>query len=172
MDDEIIDPQEEYASLVRGLERADPNFCLHFVQCPRAKQDKLIKALQASIPEKTFGQITLTEAVRTLQDQIKAITLESNPDFVCIQGLEHSIAAYEQEGKALGWSESEFFRRGVPPILSYLNMQRENFRDNTKQGLIFLISDPKLLTYFIRRCPDFFDWRSGNHCLEDWNSPP
>jgi len=48
----------------------------------------------------------------------------------------------------------------VPRILGHLNLQRERFRDDFPFCFVFLV--PLFaLKYFMRRAPDFFDWRSG-----------
>ncbi|NJR58953.1 MAG: tetratricopeptide repeat protein [Cyanobacteria bacterium CRU_2_1] len=46
-------------------------------------------------------------------------------------------------------------------MLSHLNQQRENFRDHFPNICFVFIVPLFALKYFIRRAPDFFDWRSG-----------
>jgi tetratricopeptide (TPR) repeat protein len=49
---------------------------------------------------------------------------------------------------------------GVPRILGHLNLSRERFREHFPFSIVFCLPE-FALRYFIRRAPDFFDWRSG-----------
>jgi tetratricopeptide (TPR) repeat protein len=49
---------------------------------------------------------------------------------------------------------------GIPRILGHLNLSRERFREHFPFSIVFCLPE-FALRYFIRRAPDFFDWRSG-----------
>jgi tetratricopeptide (TPR) repeat protein len=76
-----------------------------------------------------------------------------------VRGLEKSLEADIKPGyKGLG---DYYNRNTIPPILSHLNQQRENFRDHFS-NICFVFLLPKFaIRYFVRRAPDFYDWNSG-----------
>ena len=153
------DPEEEYQTFVRTLERTE-GFRLFFVRCTPAEGERLIGRVKQDIPQKTVEILRLSKAIDTLYDQVENLTKQKQIDILFIQGLEYSFYEYEIEkfGEA---SERYFYSwKGVPRILNHLNQQRERFRDDFKICFVFIL--PQFgIKYFIRRSPDFFDWRSG-----------
>ena len=153
------DPEEEYQTLVRTLERTE-GFRLFFVRCTPAEGERLISRVKQDLPQKTVEVLQLDKAIDTLYDQVESLTKQKQIDIFFIQGLEYSFYGYEIEkfGEA---SERYFYSwKGVPRILNHLNQQRERFRDDFKICFVFIL--PQFgIKYFIRRSPDFFDWRSG-----------
>src|SRR5215216_903961 len=63
---------------------------------------------------------------------------------IFVSGLEHSIPSSE----------------AYPPILSYLNLNRELFRQELPYPLVIWLPE-YALTALARRAPDFWAWRSG-----------
>jgi tetratricopeptide (TPR) repeat protein len=163
-----LDTQEDYQALVRALRRKK-GFGLFFVQCSRDIGNQLTKRLPKDIPQKRFQHLLLEEPVETLYNCIDNLRQHESFDILLIQGLEHSLYAYEDTKRLAGWSNKELYAyswKGVPQILSHLNRQRERFRDNFDFCIAFLI--PRFVVdYFIQRAPDFFDWRSGLFKLDD-----
>jgi len=81
------------------------------------------------------------------------------------QGQQVMTAIRERfpQKRLAGWSSKEIYNyswKGVPPLLSHLNRQRETFKANLPIPLIFLVPS-FVIDYFVQRAPDFFDWRSG-----------
>ena len=54
----------------------------------------------------------------------------------------------------------------IPPILSHLNWQRENFRDQFRHLCFVFILPKYAINYILLRAPDFFDWGSGKIQIE------
>ncbi|MFZ1028394.1 MAG: tetratricopeptide repeat protein, partial [Limnoraphis robusta] len=156
------DPQDDYQAFIRGLQRRE-GFGLFFVECSPAEGEKLIEKVKNDIPQKTIKVLRLTEQTENLYAIVNDLPNRDNINILFISGLEHSLYNYELRKLTQGWSSREKYTyslKGVPPILSHLNQQRERFRDDFKICFVFLV--PKfILNYFIHRAPDFFDWRSG-----------
>ncbi|MEL7038892.1 MAG: tetratricopeptide repeat protein [Cyanobacteria bacterium J06592_8] len=155
-------PEEDYQAFIRGLRR-QKGFGLFFVECSPAEGEKLIQQVQKDLPRKIIEVLRLTEPTDDLYTKVNDLSNRDNINILFISGLEHSLYDYEQRKLTQGWSSREKYTyswKGVPPILSHLNQQRERFRDDFKMCIVFLV--PKfILNYFIHRAPDFFDWRSG-----------
>ncbi len=87
-------------------------------------------------------------------------------DVLFIRGLEYSIFEYEDQefGDISKRSQSKVYGgtwAGVPPVLAKLNMQRELFRDRFSHICFVFLLPHFAIDYFIRRAPDFYDWKSG-----------
>jgi tetratricopeptide (TPR) repeat protein len=155
--------EETYQDLVRSIRRTN-GFRLLFVRCNRGKNAQLIKNLTADLPQRKIQTLKIEEPIDNLYNRIAALPDLPQIDTLFIEGLEFSIFEYEdqefkdinQRSKAAVYSGST---KDVPPLFTHLNMQRERFRDNFPICMIFLVPD-FALNYFIRRSPDFFDWRS------------
>ncbi|MCG5057848.1 MAG: tetratricopeptide repeat protein [Limnoraphis sp. WC205] len=156
------DPEEDYQAFIRGLRRRE-GFGLFFVECSPAEGERLIQKVKQDIPKKTIEVLRLTEPIDNLYTIVNDLPNRDKINVLFISGLEHSLYNYELRKLTQGWSSREKYTyswKGVPPILSHLNQQRERFRDDFNICFVFLI--PKfILNYFIHRAPDFFDWRSG-----------
>jgi tetratricopeptide (TPR) repeat protein len=159
-----LDADEAYRSLVRSLRRTD-GFALLFVCCSPVQGDRIITAVRADLPSKTIEVLELKESIDNLYDHVDALPNCDQINVLFIKGIEHSIFAYEdREMNDINLrSQSSLYGgtwKGVPRVLGNLNLSRERFRDNFKFCFVFLLRE-FTFRYFIRRAPDFFDWRSG-----------
>jgi tetratricopeptide (TPR) repeat protein len=159
-----LDADEAYRSLVRSLRRTD-GFALLFVRCSPVQGDRIINDVRADLPSKTIEVLELKESIDNLYDHVAALPNHDQVNVLFIKGIEYSIFAYEdREMNDINLrSQSSVYGgtwQGVPRVLSNLNLSRERFRDNFKICFVFLLRE-FALQYFIRRAPDFFDWRSG-----------
>jgi len=152
----------EYKALVRSLKRRK-GFGLLFVECSPAAGERLIEDVKGDVAQKNVEVLRLEKAVVRVYDLVADILNGRAIDILFIMGLESSFYEYESLKRQKGWGSKDIYSyswKGVPPILDHLNQQRENFRDNFDVCFVFLV--PRfVVNYFIRRAPDFFDWRSG-----------
>ncbi len=153
------DPEEDYQTFIRTLERTD-GFRLLFVQCTPAEGKQLIARVKDDLPQKTIEVLCLEQPIENLYQIVEQLPNRERVNILFIQGLEHSFYEYEQI-KFGDTDERDFYSwKGVPRILNHLNQHRERFRDTFKICFVFLLR-PFSLKYFIHRAPDFFDWRSS-----------
>ena len=153
------DPEEEYQTFIRTLERTE-GFRLLFVQCTPAEGKQLIARVKDNLPQKTIAVLPLDKPIENLYQIVEQLPNRERINILFIQGLEHSFYEYEQI-KFGDTHERDFYSwKGVPRILNHLNQHRERFRDTFKICFVFLLR-PFSLKYFIHRAPDFFDWRSS-----------
>ncbi|HAG80460.1 MAG TPA: hypothetical protein DCL61_04630, partial [Cyanobacteria bacterium UBA12227] len=149
--------QAEYQALVRALKRRR-GFGLLFVRCSPAEGEGLIAKVREDIPQKRIDVLRLEKAIDNLYEIIESLPNKDELDILFITGIEKSLVDYIKPG--IGGQGHYYKGDTVPRILGHLNLQRECFRDNFKICFVFLL--PQFaLKYFIRRAPDFFDWRSG-----------
>ena len=162
-EDDKGDAEDEYAALRRSLSWTE-GFGLLFVDCTPATAEKLIEDIRKDLPQKRIDVLRLTEPIENLYAEIAKLQNLDNIDILFVQGLEHSIYDYEKAIKD-NTERHNYSLFSVPRLLGHLNLQRESFRDHFNICFVFLL--PKFaLTYFNRRAPDFFDWRSGLFKLE------
>ncbi|WP_152540436.1 tetratricopeptide repeat protein, partial [Aphanizomenon flos-aquae] len=149
--------EEEYQLLLRSIGWID-GFGLFFVECIPKQAERLIKRLKSDIPKKQIEVLKFTQPVDNLYNIVNDLPDRDNINILCIQGLEYSLNEYIKPGFG---GEGDYYKEdSVPRILSHLNFQREKFRDSFNICFVFLL--PKFaVKYFIRRAPDFYDWRSG-----------
>ena len=151
-------PDEEYQSLVRSLRRK-MGFGLFFVRCSPVGGQELIERVRADVPQKQADVLELKESIANLIDMIKVFPDIDNIKILFVVGLEKSLVEYIRTG--YGGQGDYYNLDTVPPILSHLNWQRDNFRDKFRH-LCFVFLLPRFaIKYIIRRAPDFFDWGSG-----------
>jgi len=163
--DEKPNEAESYRALLRAVERAK-GFNLQFVRCTPIKAKELIEKLKADLPQRKTDLLIVDAETENLYEQIVVLSEKQTADILFVQGLEDPMLAYEQrQGKDIlelsrgqgyggqGWEN-------VPLILGNLNLSREKLRDQFPITLIFFLPD-FALNYFIRRAPDFYDWRSN-----------
>jgi hypothetical protein len=82
-----------------------------------------------------------------------------------VVGLEKSLEKYIRTGYG---GEGDYYNLDeIPPILSHLNWQRENFRDRFRHLCFVFLSPSFAIKYISRRAPDFFDWGSGIFEIQD-----
>ena len=162
-EDDKGDAEDEYAALRRSLSWTE-GFGLLFVDCTPATAEKLIEDVRKDLPQKSIQVLRLTEPIENLYTEIAKLQNLDSIDILFVQGLEHSIYDYEKAIKD-NTERHNYSLFSVPRLLGHLNLQRESFRDHFNICFVFLL--PKFaLTYFNRRAPDFFDWRSGLFKLE------
>ncbi|MFM8293697.1 MAG: hypothetical protein ACKN9E_04020, partial [Microcystaceae cyanobacterium] len=159
-----LNAEESYQALRRALQRTK-GFSLFFVRCSPIQADHLINKIKKDLPQKQFKTLTLEDETENLSDLVANLPEKQNTNVLFIRGLEQSLLRYE-ERESLGLSlpsESKVYGgtwAGIPRILGHLNLSRERFRDSFSIAFVFLLPE-FALRYFIRRAPDFFDWRSG-----------
>jgi tetratricopeptide (TPR) repeat protein len=159
-EDVALDPAKEYRALVRSL-RWTEGFGVLFVQCSVAKGNDLVKQVRQDLAGKTIEVLALKAEDTNLFDCVAELPNLDEINVLFVQGLEHSIYAYEGSqawdtpSQAYTYSEAS-----VPRLLSHLNLNRELFYKQFKFFLVFLVPT-FVLKYVSRRAPDFFDWRSG-----------
>jgi tetratricopeptide (TPR) repeat protein len=154
--------------LVRSLDYAE-GFWLGFVKCNLAAQRRKAtadcKELLGPLGIRLI-EVELTEPVSellpVLKERIASEQSESGEMFspspvvergrsrdrrklaIFVSGLEYSIPSSE----------------AYPPVLSYLNLNRELFRQELPHPLVIWLPE-YALTALARRAPDFWAWRSG-----------
>ncbi|XWK86981.1 MAG: tetratricopeptide repeat protein [Phormidium sp.] len=151
------DPKEEYEALVRSLNWTD-GFGLLFVRCSPAEGEKLIQKVRQDIPQKNVEVLRLEQPIDNLYEMVDGLPNKDQINILFITGIEKSFVDYIKPGYG---GQGEYYKLdSVPRVLGHLNLQRERFRDNFNICFVFIL--PLFgLKYFIRRAPDFFDWRSG-----------
>jgi len=159
-----LSAEESYQAMRRALQRTQ-GFSLFFVRCSPIQAERLIDKIQNDLPQKQFKTLMLENETENLYDLVANLPDKQNTNILFIRGLEHSLLRYEEKeslGLALT-SQSKVYGgtwEGIPRILGHLNLSRERFRDSFAIAFVFLLPE-FALRYFIRRAPDFFDWRSG-----------
>ncbi|MEL6442130.1 MAG: tetratricopeptide repeat protein [Cyanobacteria bacterium J06621_8] len=161
------DAAEEYNALRRSLQRNN-GFGLFFVQCSPATGSDIIAGIKEDISHKKIDTLHFDQAIDSLYGEITAIPNLKEIDILFISGLEHSLIEYENytfnsNGENSNNNTEKRLtqdRQGVPRFLGYLNLQRDRFREEFATSFVFIV--PIFgIDYFIKRAPDFFDWRSG-----------
>ena len=156
--DVVNNPEEDYQAFLRGLLWHD-GFELAFVRCSPAGGVELIQKVRDDLPQKQIGVLELNEPIDNLINIVKDFPNQSQLDILFISGLEKSLIDYIHTG--YGGDGDYYNLDTIPPILSHLNWQRENFRDKFHH-LCFVFLLPRFaIKYILRRAPDFFDWGSG-----------
>ncbi len=148
---------EEYAALARALGWVE-GFGAFFVECSPAQGRELVTRLTNQL-EKRCQLVELQSEIKDLRQYILHL-----PDYQAIQvlfilGLERSFEPYIKAGYG---GEGDYYKEDTPiPVLGRLNLDREVLcRDLPQLAVVFML--PRYgIKYFIRRAPDFFDWRSG-----------
>ena len=165
---EPLTPAETYQAFTNALDLRS-GFGLLFLQCSPAEADRLIPKIRKDLPDKNIGVLELKEPIDNLFDLVAEREDRSSLNVLVIRGLEKSLESDIQPG--YGGLGDYYNLNTVPPILSHLNQQRENFRDHFR-NICFVFVLPKFgIQYFIRRAPDFFDWNSGLFELPDKLNP-
>jgi tetratricopeptide (TPR) repeat protein len=162
---------EEYTSLVRAVRRTHQRFKLLFVSCSPSQGEKIRGDLMADLPTKKYQLLDIKESIDNLYEAINNIPNLTELDVIFIRGLEYSIFEYEDRefGDISKRSQSKVYGGSwadVPPVLAKLNMQRELFRDRFPHICFVFLLPRFAIDYFIRRAPDFYDWKSGIYRFE------
>jgi tetratricopeptide (TPR) repeat protein len=149
-------PDEEYQALVRAL-RWTTGFGLIFVCCSKAQGRKLFESVRENMSRKV-QILSLDRPISNLYEIVNNLPDKGDIEILFIEGIERSLIEYIRPGHG---GEGDYYNLDtVPRILGHLNLQRERFRDSFRICFVFIL--PRYaLRYFVRRAPDFFDWRSG-----------
>ncbi len=156
--------EESYQALRRSLSRKK-GFNLLFVRCSPIQGKQIIKRINQDLPQKKTAILKLDLETDNIYEKIINFPNYQQLNILFVCGLETALLRYEEaesEGYQLS-SQSPVFGgtwAGIPKILGYLNLSRERFYEHFSFAIIFLLPE-FALRYFIKRAPDFFDWRSG-----------
>ncbi len=154
--------EEVVGDLLRALRRKR-GFGLFFVQCSPAQGQQVMAAIQERLPQKRLAEFELERDSKTLYGELLESYRAEPFEVACVTGVEQALYDYEDTKRIAGWSSEEIYNyswKGLPPLLSHLNRQREAFEANLPVALLFLVPG-FVIDYFVQRAPDFFDWRSG-----------
>lgn len=158
------DPEAQYQALQRSLRRRK-GFGLLFVQASPAKAQELLQRLQKDLPQKTIGTLTLTKPITNFHNLVAERPDLADLNILFIQGIEKSLEADIKPGYG---GEGDYYNLDtVPPLLSHLNQQRDNFRDHFGHLCFVFVVPPFALKYLIRRAADFLDWQSAIFTFAD-----
>jgi tetratricopeptide (TPR) repeat protein len=140
-------------------------FSILFLQCSPAEANQLIPRVRQEFPKKNIEVLDLVKPIDNLYKLVEGRADRTSLNILFVRGLEKSLEADVKPGyKGLG---DYYNLNTVPPILSHLNQQRENFRDHFG-NICFVFVLPKFaIRYFVRRAPDFYDWNSGLFKMSD-----
>ncbi|MEI6065032.1 MAG: tetratricopeptide repeat protein [Pseudanabaena sp. ELA748] len=160
------DAETSYKALRRAIQRG-VGFSLLFVRCTPVKGEEIVERIKTDLPQKQIEVLNLDANTENLYHLVENLTEEQSFDVLFIRGLEESLFQYEDREQLgiLGRSKGTGYGgnwESIPRILGHLNLSRERFRDNFKLCFVFLLPE-FALNYFIRRAPDFFDWRSNTY---------
>jgi tetratricopeptide (TPR) repeat protein len=155
--------EEVLGDFLRALRRKK-GFGLFFVQCNNPAQgERVMASIRKQFPQKRLQQFDLNRESETLYGEMQERYKLEPFAVACITGVEQVLFGYEDTKRLAGWTSQEIYNfswKGVPPLLSHLNRQREAFEANLPIALVFLVRS-FVIDYFIQRAPDFFDWRTG-----------
>ena len=157
-----FETEETMSDLLRALRRKK-GFGLFFVQCNPAQTKKAIEDIHIRFSRKQIEEFELTRQSETLYAEIAERYQNGKFDIACVTGVERALFDYEDTQRLAGWNREEVYSyswKGVPPLLSHLNRQRESFEMSFSIALVFFVPG-FVIDYFVQRAPDFFDWRSG-----------
>jgi tetratricopeptide (TPR) repeat protein len=158
-----LENEEVLRDFLRALRRKK-GFGLFFVQCNNPAQgERVMASIRKQFPQKRLQQFDLNRESETLYGEMQERYKQEPFEVACITGVEQVLFGYEDTKRLAGWTSQEIYNyswKGVPPLLSHLNRQREAFESNLPVALVFLVRG-FVVDYFIQRAPDFFDWRSG-----------
>jgi tetratricopeptide (TPR) repeat protein len=165
---EPLTPEETYQVLVNALDLRS-GFGIFFLQCSPGEANRLIPRVRQDLPGRNIEVLDLVEPIDNLYRLLEDRDDRSSLNILFIRGLEKSLESDIKPGyKGLG---DYYNLNTVPPILSHLNQQRENFRDHFP-NICFVFVLPKFaIRYFVRRAPDFYDWNSGMFEIADQKAP-
>jgi len=152
-----------YRRLLRALRRKKGFGLFFVVQSDYRQVKQIIEQLRRDLPQKKLSLLQIERETQKVYDQIAELREQEGFDILVIRGIKQALYEYEDTKRLSGWSSTEIYTyswKGVPPILSHLNQQRERFGTDFPCSFVFVIP-AFVLNYFIQRAPDFFDWRSG-----------
>jgi tetratricopeptide (TPR) repeat protein len=149
---------EEYQAVVRSLRR-HKGFGLLFIECTPVGGEELITKIKKDLPQKKVSILSLENPITNLIERVQDFPNQETLNILFITGLEKSLVEYIRPG--YGGKGDYYNLDTIPPILSHLNWQRENFRDRFRHLCFVFILPKYAINYMLLRAPDFFDWGSG-----------
>ena len=155
--------EEVYRRLLRALRRKKGFGLFFVVQSDYAQGNQIIEQVRKDLSQKKIAVLEIERKTQTLYDKIAELKEKEPFDILFLRGIENALYEYEDTKRLSGWTEEEIYAyswKGVPPILSHLNQQRERFSQDFPCSFVFF-APSFAIDYFIQRAPDFFDWRSG-----------
>jgi tetratricopeptide (TPR) repeat protein len=166
LDKKVIErtAESEYESLLRALRRRK-GFGLLFVESTPVGGFALIKKVAFDLQQKKINVLVLGKAINNLIELVEVFPEKDNLNILFIVGLEKSLVKYIRHGYG-GQGNNYYCLDIIPPILSHLNWQRENFRDQFRHISFVFILPKYAIKYLLLRAPDFFDWGSGKIHIE------
>ena len=148
--------EETYQALRDNL-KDSTGFNLLFVRCSYAEVERLITRIQEDITDKKFECLKLEYSIDSLYEIVEQLQNQNKIEILLVTGIEKSFV--EDIKLELGSQEDYHKEDTVPPLISHLNLQREQFRDRLNICLVLLL--PRFaLRYFIGRASDFFELHS------------
>jgi tetratricopeptide (TPR) repeat protein len=154
---------EEYQAVVRSLRR-HKGFGLLFIECTPVGGLELITKIKKDLPQKNIDVLSLENPITNLIERVQDFPNQETLNILFITGLEKSLVEYIRPG--YGGKGDYYNLDTIPPILSHLNWQRENFRDQFRHLCFVFILPKYAIKYLLLRAPDFFDWGSGKIQIE------
>jgi tetratricopeptide (TPR) repeat protein len=183
--DQRPDGEMSYRALRRAIDRG-VGFGLLFVRCTPVIATEIIGRLGRDLPQKRVATLVLDgemenfygssqqSKIPSFYQRVVALRQQQAFEVLFVRGMEYPLLEHERQqgGDMLERSRNKGYGgrewETVPRILGHLNLSRERFRDDFP--VMFVLFLPEFaLNYFIRRAPDFFDWRSGMY--EFWTDP-
>lgn len=149
--------QNEYQTLLRSLIFKD-GFGLFFVECSPSQAKRLIADIKQELSERTVGELHLFKEAENFYDKVAEFTEGKKFDILFVREFEKLI--FDYIGPGFGGVEKYYNLDTAPKVLAHINLQRERIKESFPISFVFLLSR-FALNYFIRRSPDFFDWRNG-----------
>jgi len=149
---------EEYQAVVRSLRRRK-GFGFLFMESTPVGGEELITKIKKDVPQKKVGVLSLENPITNLIERVTAFPNQETLNILFVTGLEKSLVEYIRPG--YGGKGDYYNLDDIPPILSHLNWQRENFRDRFRHLCFVFILPKYAINYILLRAPDFFDWGSG-----------
>jgi tetratricopeptide (TPR) repeat protein len=142
-----LEEETELRALVKALQFSE-GFKLLFVRCNQSEQRRrLMKEVQARLPQQKVQVISLAEPVTHLLDTLQELVRQPLPDAIFITGLEYSLPIAAEAHNT--------------PFVANLNASRNSF-PQFKRPLVFWMPE-YVLSAMMLGAPDFFSIRSGTY---------
>jgi tetratricopeptide (TPR) repeat protein len=141
-----LDEVTELRALAQALRLAE-GFKLIFARCNQPQQQqKLIAQLRTELPDLNAQEISFTEPVVHLLDELRDRITAPPPDAVFVSGLENSLPVAANADAA--------------PLVANLNAARNSFPEVVPCPLVLWLPE-YILNAIMLGAPDFFSIRSG-----------
>jgi hypothetical protein len=108
--------------------------------------EELITKIKKDLPQKEVGVLSLENSITNLIERVTAFPNQEILNILFITGLEKSLVEYIRPG--YGGKGDYYNLDTIPPILSHLNWQRENFRDQFRHLCFVFIPRTVIICVF------------------------